>query len=137
MEPECVDGRPLPTPPHRGEGVASCMWHDPAPSTGPAPSTPAETRLWRLLFPLGADAHHFRKQAPIGPYVTDFACHHARLGIEVDGDSHFTGAGLRRDACLKGEGYVVLHFTNDAALSNPEGAYASILTALQETSHAR
>jgi len=101
--------------------------------------TLAEARLWQLLFPLRSGAYHFRKQAPIGPYIADFACHHARLVIEVDGDSHFTPAGLHRDATrdrfLTGEGYKILHFTNEDVLENPDGVYSTILAAL-ETAHA-
>jgi very-short-patch-repair endonuclease len=93
------------------------------------------------LFPLRSSAYHFRKQAPIGPYIADFACHHARLVIEVDGESHFSEIGLsrdeRRDAFLKGEGYTVLHFTNDDVLKNSEGVYAIILSTLENDAHAR
>ena len=31
---------------------------------------------------------HFRRQVPIGPYVTDFACMASRLVIELDGSQH-------------------------------------------------
>lgn len=97
--------------------------------------TPAEVRLWRLLFPLRTSSYHFRKQAPIGPYIADFACHHARLVIEVDGDSHHSNSGLARDAVrdafLAGEGYSVLHITNHDVMTNPDGVYATITAALE------
>lgn len=98
--------------------------------------TPAEVRLWRLLFPLRTGGFHFRKQAPIGPYIADFACHHARLVVEVDGDTHGTEAGIvrdwQRDAFLSGEGYTVLHFSNHDVLHNSEGVSAVIATALSD-----
>src|SRR6185312_16429621 len=47
--------------------------------------TASEVRLWRLLYGLRTDGHHFRKQVRIGSYVVDFACLHASLVIEVDG----------------------------------------------------
>ena len=31
---------------------------------------------------------HFRRQAPVGPYFADFACHTKRLVIELDGGQH-------------------------------------------------
>ncbi len=105
------------------------------------PST-AEVRLWRLIEPLRTGQYHFRKQAPIGRYVADFACHRAKLVIEVDGDTHFVGMGPQRDdartAFLTGEGYTILRFTNLDVLTNPDGVYASILAALAtEPDHAR
>ncbi len=96
--------------------------------------TPAEIRLWRLIEPLRTGAFHFRKQVAIGPYIADFACHHARLIIEVDGDTHFTEAGLAaevvRNGYLRERGYSVLHFTNDDVMHNGEGVYLTILKAV-------
>jgi len=93
--------------------------------------TPAERRMWRLLFPLRTNGFHFRKQAPIGPYIADFACHHARLIIDVDGDTHGTEVGLhhdaRRDAFLTAEGYKVLHFGNRDVMRNPEGVLVAVM----------
>ena len=92
--------------------------------------TPAEKRLWRLLFPLRTSGYHFRKQAPVGPHVADFACHHARLIIEVDGDTHGSKTGIahdaRRDAFLAGEGYEILRFSNRDVLNSPEGVLTVI-----------
>jgi very-short-patch-repair endonuclease len=34
--------------------------------------TPAERRFWRLLQPWRERGWHWRRQAPIGPYVADF-----------------------------------------------------------------
>lgn len=96
--------------------------------------TPAEAAMWRLLFPFRTGSFHFRKQAPIGPYCVDFACHHARLVIEVDGDTHATAQGIRsdarRDTFLVAEGYRVLRFTNADVLGNPEGVLAKIASEL-------
>jgi hypothetical protein len=39
-----------------------------------ANSTPHERVLWRALKELPVDGTHFRRQAPIGPYVVDFLC---------------------------------------------------------------
>ncbi|WP_127752471.1 endonuclease domain-containing protein [Devosia sp. 1566] len=104
--------------------------------------TAAEIRLWRLIAPLRLGSYHFRKQAPIGPYIADFACHHAKLIIEIDGESHFLGAGPQRDAARtsfrQAEGYRVLRFTNLDVHDNPDGVYASVLAALAtDTAHAR
>jgi very-short-patch-repair endonuclease len=99
--------------------------------------TRAEIRLWHLLEPFRDEGYHFRKQAPIGPYVVDFACHHAKLVIEVDGDSHGYETGKRRDAVrdafLKAEGYTVLRFWNDEVTQAPEGVYDIVSRALMQT----
>jgi len=90
--------------------------------------------MWRLLFPLRVDGFHFRKQAPIGPYVVDFACHHAKVVIEVDGDTHGTTTGAaqdaRRDAFLKRDGYAILRFSNRDVVGNPEGVSIIITNTL-------
>ncbi|THD81021.1 MAG: endonuclease domain-containing protein [Phenylobacterium sp.] len=76
--------------------------------------TPAEQTLWRELRKLDA---HIRRQAPIGSYVADFACHSRRLVIEVDGELHerLAEVALRdreRSDWLRSQGYTVVRFTN-------------------------
>jgi very-short-patch-repair endonuclease len=98
--------------------------------------TQAEIRMWRLLYPFRTGGFHFRKQAPIGPYVADIACHHAKIVIELDGDTHFTGDAPRhdatRDAFLRRNGYHVLRFTNDDITHNPDGVFATVEDALKD-----
>src|SRR5215212_5851823 len=50
--------------------------------------TEAERRLWRGLRTLPLEETHWRRQAPVGGYVVDFACHGLRLALEVDGAQH-------------------------------------------------
>ena len=95
--------------------------------------------MWRLLYPFRMRGFHFRKQAPIGPYTADFACHHAKLVIEVDGDTHATKAALvhdfRRSVFLRNEGYTVLRFTNAEVLRGADGVYDVVLQALRGRPH--
>ena len=75
---------------------------------------PSEQRLWRVL--RGLDAH-IRRQAPIGPYIADFACHSRKLVIEIDGEIHqrLDDVALRdfeRAEWLRSQGYRVVRFTN-------------------------
>ncbi len=92
--------------------------------------TQAEKAMWRLLFPFRTGGFHFRKQVALGPYVADFACHHAKIVIEVDGDSHATEQGPERDRArddyLIGRGFKVVRFSNADVLENPEGVFAVI-----------
>jgi very-short-patch-repair endonuclease len=98
--------------------------------------TAAEVRLWRILHSFRTDGFHFRKQVAIGAYVVDFACLHAGLTIEADGDSHGSDVALAKDASrddyLSGRGFTVLRFSNHDILSNDEGVYAVIAGALSE-----
>ena len=55
-----------------------------------------EVILWKLLCkqPLGVK---FRRQHPVGPFVIDFYCPGAKLGIEIDGIAHDMGENPERD----------------------------------------
>jgi very-short-patch-repair endonuclease len=97
--------------------------------------TPAERRLWRHLADLPESEGHFRRQAPIGPYIVDFANHTLRLVIEVDGDQHGREEGRRvdqaRDDWLRSQGYTVLRFWNGDVLHQIEGVMSDIARRLQ------
>jgi very-short-patch-repair endonuclease len=71
-----------------------------------------EAALWRRLRERTPGKPAFRRQHPIGPYVLDFYCAKARLGIEIDGASHDMGdrpqRDLRRDDWLMEHGITVL-----------------------------
>jgi very-short-patch-repair endonuclease len=81
-----------------------------------ANTTPHERTLWRALKELPLDGTHFRRQAPIGPYVADFFCPAAHLIIELDGGHHNEDDTAKRDrerqAWLEREGYRVVRFWN-------------------------
>ena len=99
--------------------------------TMPAP----EARLWTALRQLRSLGFHFRRQVPLGPYYADFACHARKLVVEVDGDTHATGAGAahdaRRDAFIAHEGYRVLRIPNTEVMRNLDGVMTEILAALK------
>ena len=81
-----------------------------------ANTTPHERMLWRALKELPLEGTHFRRQAPIGPYVVDFFCPAKRLIIEVDGGHHNGDDDAQRDRdrqdWLEQEGYRVVRFWN-------------------------
>jgi very-short-patch-repair endonuclease len=81
-----------------------------------ANTTPHERTLWRALKELPIEGTHFRRQAPIGPYVVDFFCPAKRLIIELDGGHHNEDETAKRDserqAWLEQEGYRVIRFWN-------------------------
>ena len=100
--------------------------------------TDAERKLWWYLRKLPAGASHFRRQATIGPYFADFACHSKRLVIELDGGQHNHGAQVQRDTkreiYMKQNGYRVLRFWNNDVLRNINGVVSAIYDALSAAS---
>ena len=78
--------------------------------------TDAERALWLMLREFKQAGLHFRRQAPIGSYITDFACHRAKLVVELDGEQHGQDRNViydeRRTAFLNARGYCVLRFAN-------------------------
>lgn len=78
--------------------------------------TEPEKRLW-LACLKKLEGVKVRRQRPMLSYIVDFEIRHARLVIEIDGDSHYLDEASRikdkqRDAALAGYGYEVLRFTN-------------------------
>ena len=92
--------------------------------------TRAETLLWRYLKAHHIDGLGFRRQVPMRGYVADFACHAARLVVELDGESHDflqrQQSDQRRDCWFASQGYTVLRFTNEQVLTNLEGVVEAI-----------
>jgi very-short-patch-repair endonuclease len=73
--------------------------------------TVAERMLWAELRKLKLS---FRRQAPIGRYVADFARPASRLIVEIDGPRHddpqVAGRDLERTAWPEAQGYRVVRF---------------------------
>ena len=63
-----------------------------------ANTTPHERTLWRALKELPIEGTHFRRQAPIGPYVVDFFCPAKRLITELDGGHHNEDETAKQDS---------------------------------------
>ena len=89
--------------------------------------TPAERRFWQVIHTFRKNGFHFRRQVPIGPYYAGFACHHAAIVVEIDGDTHGHDEAIahdaRRTAYLQSRGYTVVRFTNNDVLGNAEGVF--------------
>ncbi len=102
--------------------------------------TPAEKKLWAVLRGNRFEGAHFRRQDPHDRYVVDFVCAKAKLGIEIDGDTH---AGQEEyDAARtrwlnEHQGYRVIRFSNQDVLRNLEGVTTVILEALQDAKGAK
>jgi len=83
---------------------------------------------------LKLEGFHFRRQVPIAEYVGDFACHRARLIVELDGGQHNETHGLAHDAIrsavLQRLGFTVLRFWNHEILEDVAAVMDQIRLAL-------
>lgn len=94
--------------------------------------TPQEWRLWTKLRELNRMlGMNFRRQAPIGPFIADFADLGRRLVIEVDGSGHGGERDQRRDEWLALQGFQVLRFWNNEVDGNIEGVMQMVLDAVE------
>jgi very-short-patch-repair endonuclease len=88
-----------------------------------------ERKLWEALRKLKLG---IRRQAPIGPYVADFAHHSAKLVIEIDGYYHSLperqAADIERDRWLSLQGYRVVRIS-DRDVHNDLGSVLSRIEA--------
>ena len=91
--------------------------------------------MWVKLRELKKLGFHFRRQAPVGRYIVDFASFGARIVIEVDGGQHNLKDGIeldrQRDAFLRSQGFRVLRFWNSDVDQNLKGVLESVLDALR------
>jgi very-short-patch-repair endonuclease len=97
--------------------------------------TPQEVELWVKLREMKSLGFHFRRQAPIGPYIVDFVSFKSRLVVEADGGQHGMPAGIQsdqtRDGFLRSQGFQVLRFWNSDIDANLEGVMETIFGALK------
>ena len=96
--------------------------------------TDAERKLWQRLRAhrfLGAS---FRRQVLLGPFITDFVCHDAKLVIELDGGQHAepcrSETDRHRTEWLAVHGYKTIRFWNNEVLNNMDGVLNQIEDAL-------
>ena len=96
-------------------------------------ATAAERKLWQQLRILKNENRHFRRQVPIGAFITDFACHRCKLVVELDGGQHNEDEAILRDQNRTQElaqaGYRVIRFWNIDVMNNLEGVVDMIRNA--------
>ena len=92
--------------------------------------TEAERRLWNLLT---KHPVRFQRQVPFYPYyIADFACHAAKLIVEVDGPYHAKqhGKDHHRDQWFATQGYRVMRFSNEQVMEAPAAVLRQINTVI-------
>lgn len=97
-----------------------------------ARQTQAESLLWQVLRGRRLHGLKFRRQHPIGPYITDFACAEHRLLVEVDGGYHdqIYEQDLARQQQLEAVGWRVIRFSNAEVLDDVDAVAVVILRTL-------
>lgn len=96
--------------------------------------TPWERKLWYLF--LKGYTPRFQRQKPLENYIADFYCAHAQLVVELDGNGHYQGDSVQRDAArterLEAMGIQVLRFCNTDVDDRFEGVCYAIDQAVKE-----
>ena len=79
-----------------------------------AAQTRAEAKLWQALRDRRLGGWKWRRQYPVGRYITDFCCVDAALIVELDGGQHSEAVVYddRRTAYLESQGFRVIRFWN-------------------------
>jgi len=98
--------------------------------------TDAERKLWYLLRSLKPLGLHFRRQAPIGVYIADFAWHAGKLVVELDGSQHAVERKIyddKRTRWLESQGYRVMRFWNTDVLNSATSIGEAILSAARDS----
>jgi very-short-patch-repair endonuclease len=96
--------------------------------------TAAERKLWSLVRrnQLGV---HFRRQAPLGPFILDFYCPAAKLVVELDGPVHDLREEKEYDKVredhLNVRGLRVIRFNNEQILSDFSSVLEEIRTHIE------
>jgi very-short-patch-repair endonuclease len=98
--------------------------------------TPPEARLWTRLRGHRLQGFKFRRQHPVGPYITDFYCAAARLAVEVDGRVHDEPGqiehGRRRTRWLAGQGVRVIRIAAMDVRDELDGVLAFIVRVVRD-----
>ena len=78
----------------------------------------------------------FRRQHPFGPFVLDFYCAAAKLGVEIDGIAHDLGdrcaLDMKRDAWLREQGIELTRIAAKEVLADPTGVSEAIVAMCRE-----
>ncbi|MBO5719999.1 MAG: DUF559 domain-containing protein [Bacteroidales bacterium] len=104
--------------------------------------TSAEAMLWLHLKNKQLEGWRWRRQFSVGPYIIDFYCPKAKLGIELDGNSHYTLPGMEYDDFRTIQlnnvyGVKLIRFENDMVWKDVDSILFEIKRVLQEIKNNR
>jgi very-short-patch-repair endonuclease len=95
-----------------------------------------EVILWQAIRN-GQLGVKFRRQFTIGNFIIDFYAPRMRLGVELDGESHFYSQDVQnrdkmRDEFLSKQGIKILRFLNPDVMGNLEGVLTTIVEEIKK-----
>ena len=95
--------------------------------------TEAESLLWYTLRGRRLCGLKFRRQYPIEPFITDFACVERKLIVEIDGGYHdyIYADDVSRQRKLESAGWDVIRFCNEDVLRDVEAVAIAIARHLE------
>ena len=104
--------------------------------------TPAEIALWQQLRKKQLSNKRWRRQYGIGPYILDFYCPELHIGIELDGNDHFTPEGSlydeqRSEYLSRTCGIQLLRFENKDVYHHMDSILEQIKTLIMEKEEQR
>jgi very-short-patch-repair endonuclease len=92
--------------------------------------TKVEKMLWNELRGNQLKGYYFRRQHPISYYIADFYCHEVKLVVEIDGPTHDTEEGKKkdekRDKAMKEFQLTILRFKAKEVFTNLDGVVRQI-----------
>jgi very-short-patch-repair endonuclease len=102
--------------------------------------TDAEKKLWEFLRNRKLGGFKFNRQHSIGPYILDFYCPKARIGIELDGSIHTENESIlydkNRESVLQTSNVKMIRFWNDEVENDMEEVLEKILFEIKKGQNA-
>jgi len=99
-------------------------------------STGAEKILWEYLRNRKLAGYKFKRQYSVDAFIIDFYCPKVKLGIEVDGEVHFTDEAKEydenRSGFLSDFGIEIIRFRNDEIYNTIKVVLNTIENKLEE-----
>ena len=96
----------------------------------------AEVLLWSKIRAKQILEYKFRRQYSVGDYIVDFYCPQLKLGIEVDGDSHFREGAKdydeERQAYIESFGIRIVRYLNTDIYGNWDGVLEDLAQEMQK-----
>lgn len=98
--------------------------------------TKAEAIVWQKLRCKQLENCKFRNQYSVDRFVLDFYSPEIKLGIEIDGESHFQKGAAQydeeRQSFIESAGVSFLRFTNNEVYQNLDGVLEVIAQKIRE-----
>eukprot|EP01156_Anaeramoeba_ignava_P002530 Anaeramoba_ignava/a218650_23.p5 GENE.a218650_23~~a218650_23.p5 ORF type:complete len:124 (-),score=38.09 a218650_23:578-949(-) len=96
----------------------------------------AEIVLWSVLKGKKLEGYKFRRQYSVENYILDFYCPEFKLGIEIDGPSHYDDDSMKKDKertqFISNYDIKIIRFSNIDVYENLDGVCENILENIEK-----